>query len=159
MNSIDPSTGSEHFSGKSVVEFILDLARLLTGENMPGWVSLVLVVALVGLSLWYLLITWRFVGAVRSVRAILRTEGDRKITRDRLVDIDREFAQARRDRSMDGWSARGGSSRRLRSRRWWIPGCCATPCDLLSSSTVKISVWKRGYGGRCRPCSFPSDCC
>ncbi|MCY4350726.1 MAG: hypothetical protein OXC25_12850 [Thiotrichales bacterium] len=95
MNSIDPSTGSEHFSGKSVVEFILDLARLLTGENMPGWVSLVLVVALVGLSLWYLLITWRFVGAVRSVRAILRTEGDRKITRDRLVDIDREFAQAR----------------------------------------------------------------
>ena len=95
MNSVDLFAWLENFSGKSIVDFILFLAGTLTEEDMPGWVSLVLVVALVWLSFWYHLVTRRFVGAVRSVRAILRVEGDDKITRDRLVDIDRELAQAR----------------------------------------------------------------
>ena len=95
MNSVDLFAWLDNFSGKSVVDFILFLAGTLTDKDMPGWVSLVLVVALVWLSFWYHLVTRRFVGAVRSVRAILRVEGDDKITRDRLVDIDRELAQAR----------------------------------------------------------------
>ena len=95
MNSVDLFAWFEDFSGKSIVDFILSLARSLTREDMPGWVSLVLVVALVGLSLWYDIVTRRFVGAVRSVRMILRIEADGKFTRDRLVDIDRAFGQAR----------------------------------------------------------------
>ena len=104
MNSIDLFAWLENFSGKSVVDFILLLAGSLTREDMPGWVSLGLVVALVGLSLWYDIVTRRFVGAVRSTRAILRIEVDSKFTRDRLVDIDRAFGQAR---------ARGALYRRL----------------------------------------------
>ncbi len=97
-----------NFSGESVVNFILSLARSLTDEHKPGWISLFLIVALVGLSLWYHVVTRRFVGAVRSAKAILRIEGDRKITRDRLVDIDREFGQARtqgpfHDRLENAW--------------------------------------------------------
>ena len=95
MNFVDLFAWLEDFSGRSVVDFILFLASSLTDEDMPGWVSLVLFLLLVGLSLCYHVVTRRFVGAVRSVRAILRVEGDGKITRDRLVDIDREFAQAR----------------------------------------------------------------
>ena len=95
MNFVDLFAWLEDFSGKSVVDFILVLASLLTDQDMPGWVSLGLVLSLVGLSLCYHVVTRRFVGAVRSVRAILRVEGDGKITRDRLVDIDREFVQAR----------------------------------------------------------------
>ena len=74
MNSIDLFAWLENFSGKSVVDFILFLAGSLTREDKPGWVSLGLVVALVGLSLWYDIVTRRFVGAVRSTRAILRIE-------------------------------------------------------------------------------------
>ena len=95
MNSVDLFAWLEDFSGKSIVDFILFLAGTLTEEDMPGWVSLVLVTALVWLSFWYHLVTRRFVGAAQSVRAILRVEGDDKITRDRLVDINRELAQAR----------------------------------------------------------------
>ena len=95
MNFVDLFAWLEDFSGKSVVDFILFLARSLTREDMPGWVSLGLVVALVGLSLWYDFVTRRFVAAVRSVRRILRIEADGKFSRDRLVDIDRAFGQAR----------------------------------------------------------------
>ena len=95
MNFVDLFAWLEDFSGKSIVDFILFLAGSLTDKDMPGWVSLALFVALLVLSFWYHIVTRRFVGAVRSVRAILRVEGDIKITRDRLVDIDREFTQAR----------------------------------------------------------------
>ena len=95
MNFVDLFAWLEDFSGKSIVDFILFLARSLTREDMPGWVSLGLVVALVGLSLWYDFVTRRFVAAVRSVRRILRIEADGKFSRDRLVDIDRAFGQAR----------------------------------------------------------------
>ena len=104
MNSIDLPAWFTNFTGESIVEFILFLAGWLTGEGTPGWVSLGLVVALVVLWLWYAIVTQRFVGAVRSVRAILRIEGNGKITRDGLVDIDRKFGQA---------SARGVFHRRL----------------------------------------------
>ena len=104
MNSFDIPEWFTNFTGESIVAFILFLARWLTAEGTPGWVSLILVVALAGLSLWYGIITRRFVGAVRSVRAILRIDDDGKVTRDRLVDIDREFGQAR---------ARGAFYRRL----------------------------------------------
>ena len=95
MNFVDLFAWLEDFSGKSVVDFILFLAGWLTDKDMPGWVSLVLVVFLVVLSLCYINVTRRFVGAVRSVRAILRVEGGRKITRERLIDIDRELAEDR----------------------------------------------------------------
>ena len=95
MNSIDLPAWFTNLTGESIVEFILFLAGWLTGEGTPGWVSLGLVVALVVLWFWYALVTQRFVSAVRWVRAILRIEGNGKITRDRLVDIDREFSQAR----------------------------------------------------------------
>ena len=108
MNFADLFAWLEDFSGKSVVDFILFLAGLLTDKDMPGWVSLVLVLFLVGLSLWYHIVTHRFVGAVRSIRAILRVDGGRKITRNRLVDIDRDFAQA---------GARGSHHARL-ERAW-----------------------------------------
>ena len=95
MNSFEIPAWFTDLTGESIVAFILFLARWLTNEGTPGWVALGLVVALVGLSLWHEIGTRRFVGAVRSVRAILRIKGDGKITRDRLVDIDRDFGQAR----------------------------------------------------------------
>ena len=104
MNSIDLPAWFTSLTGESIVEFILFLAGWLTGEGTPGWVSLGLVVALVVLWVWYTIITQRFVGAVRSLRAILRIEGNGKITRDDLVGIDRNFRQA---------SARGVFHRRL----------------------------------------------
>ena len=82
------------FSGKSVVDFILAVAGTLTDEDMPGWVSLVLFVALVVLSLWYHVVTRRFIGAVRSVRAILRLEDGDKISWGHLVNINRELSEA-----------------------------------------------------------------
>ena len=93
MNSIDLPTWLANLTGESIVDFILFLAAWLTGEGTPGWVSLGLVVALVVLWAWYAIITRRFVGAVRSVQAILSTEGKGKITLDGLIDIDRNFAQ------------------------------------------------------------------
>jgi len=108
MNFGDLFAWIEDFSGKSIVDVILFLAGLLTDKDMPGWVSLVLILFLLALSLCYCIVTWRFVGAVRSVREILRVEGGRKITRDRLVDIDRDFDQAR---------ARGSHHARL-ERAW-----------------------------------------
>ena len=95
MNFVDLFAWLDDFSGKSIVDFILFLAGSLTDKDMPGWVSLVLVLTLVGLSLSYYIVTLRFVGAVRSVRAILRVGGDAKITQERLIDIDREIARAR----------------------------------------------------------------
>ena len=82
--------------GETIVALILSLARWIAGEGTPGWVSLVLVVTLVALSLWYGVITWLFVRAVWSVRRILQIAGDGKITRERLVDIDRKFGNASR---------------------------------------------------------------
>ncbi len=82
------------FTGKTIAEFIFSVARWLTGDGTPGWVSLGLVVALVALSLWYVVITWRFVRAIRSVRGILQIEGKREITRERLVDIESKFVNA-----------------------------------------------------------------
>lgn len=96
MNSFDISVWATNFTGETIVAFILSLARWLTGEGTPGWVSLGLVVTLVALSLWYKFMTWRFVRAVRSVRRILRIESDGKITRERLADIDRKFGNASR---------------------------------------------------------------
>ena len=95
MNFLDLPEWATNLTGETIVVFILSLARWLTDEGTPGWVSLGLVVALAVLSLWYEYVTQRFVGAVRSVRAILRVEGDGKITLDRLVDIDGKFAKAR----------------------------------------------------------------
>lgn len=94
MNSFDIPEWAANLTGETIVAFILSLARWLTGEDTPGWVSLGLVAALAFLSLWYEFLTRRFLGAVRSVRAILRVEGDGKITRDRLVDVDQKFGQA-----------------------------------------------------------------
>lgn len=104
MNSFDIPAWLADLTGESIVAFILLLAQWLTDKGTPGWVSLGLVIALAVLWLWYAIVTRRFVGAVRSVRAILRIEGDGKITRVRLVDIDRRFGQAR---------ARGAFHRRL----------------------------------------------
>ena len=95
MSSLDLFAWLGDFSGKSIVDFILTVAGTLTEEDMPGWVSLVLAVALAVLSVWYLIVTWRFIGAVRSVRAILRTEDGNKITRNHLLKIDRELSHAR----------------------------------------------------------------
>ena len=95
MNFLDLPEWITNLTGETIVVFILSLARWLTDEGTPGWVSLCLVVALAVLSLRYEYVTQRFVGAVRSVRAILRVEGDGKITWDRLVDIDGKFAKAR----------------------------------------------------------------
>ena len=95
MNSLDIPEWATNLTGETIVVFILSLARWLTDEGTPGWVSLGLVVALAVLSLWYEYVTQQFVGAVRSVWAILRVEGDGKITRDRLVDIDGKFSKAR----------------------------------------------------------------
>ena len=94
MNYFDISEWATNFTGETIVAFILSLARWLTVEGKPGWVSLGLVVTLVALSLWYKFMTWRFVRAVRSVRRILRIENNGKITRQRLVDIDRKFGNA-----------------------------------------------------------------
>ena len=104
MNSFDIPEWLTNLTGESIVAFILFLARWLTAEGTPGWVALGLVIALAVLSFWYEIVTRRFVGAVRLVRAILRVEGAGKITRDRLVDIDGKFGQAR---------ARGAFFRRL----------------------------------------------
>ena len=97
MNSFDISELATNFTGETIVAFILSLARWLTGEGTPGWVSLRSgCMALVALSLWYEIITWRFVRAVRSVRRILRIEGDGKFTRERLVDINQKIGQCQR---------------------------------------------------------------
>ena len=104
MNFLDPPAWFTNLTGESIVDLILVLAGWLTDEGTPGWVSLGLVISLVVLWVWYTIVTRRFVSAVRSVRAILRVEDNVKITRDRLVDIDREFRLAR---------ARGAFHRRL----------------------------------------------
>ena len=95
MNSFDIPAWVTNLTGESIVAFILLLAQWLTDKGTPGWVSLGLVVALAVLWLWYETVTRRFVGAVRSVRAILRIASDGKITRGRLVDIDRGLGQVR----------------------------------------------------------------
>ena len=95
MNFVEFLAWLESFSGQSIVDFILFLAGSLTQKDMPGWVSLGLVVALVALSLCYQIVTGRFVAAVQSMRAILRVKGEEKITRDHLVDIDRKLVRAR----------------------------------------------------------------
>ena len=95
MSSLDLPAWLTNLTGESIVHFILVLAGWLTNEGTPGWVSLGLVVALGVLWIWYAIVTSRFVGAVRSVRAILRIEGGGKITRGRLVDIERDLGQAR----------------------------------------------------------------
>ena len=79
-------------TGIRIVEYILVLARWLTGEAPPGWVSLWLLIALGALSLVYGAITWRFVRAVNSARNTIRGGAAGKITGDRLIDIDRTFA-------------------------------------------------------------------
>lgn len=94
MNSFEIPVWATDLTGEAIVAFILFLARWLTAEGTPGWVSLGLVVALAVLWFWYAIITRRFVGAVRSVRAILRVGSAGKITSSRLVDIDRGFGQA-----------------------------------------------------------------
>ena len=95
MSSFDPAAWFSDETGRLVVEHILTLAGWLTREGTPGWVSLVLVVVLVVLCLWYGTVTWRFVRAVRSARENLRGGPTGKITRDRLIDIDRAFASSR----------------------------------------------------------------
>ena len=82
-------------TGEWIVECILVLARWLTGEAPPGWVSLGLLIALVALSLVYGGVTWSFVRAVNSARNTIRGGPGGKITGDRLIDIERAFASQR----------------------------------------------------------------
>ena len=82
-------------TGKRIVEYILVLARWLTGESPPGWVSLGLLIALGALSLVYGGTTWRFVRAVNAARNTIQGGPGGKITGDRLIDIERAFASQR----------------------------------------------------------------
>ena len=90
-------------TGRRIVEYILVLARWLTGEAPPGWVSLGLLIALGALSLAYGFISWRFVRAVNAARDTIRGGPGGKITGNRLIDIERAFAGQRGRR---GYSSR-----------------------------------------------------
>lgn len=91
-------------TGRQIVEYILDLARWLTGEGTatPGWVSLGLLIALGVVSLAYGVITWRFIHAVNLARDTIRGGASGKITGVRLIDIDRTFATHQNRRGYRG---------------------------------------------------------
>lgn len=77
--------------GELIVERILHFATLLfTSDSVPGWFSLVLVVALVVLSIWHGLSAFWLRRAVGAARSILQT-GNGHITGERLTDIDAGF--------------------------------------------------------------------
>ena len=77
--------------GKWVVERILEFAAWLTGEDTPGLVSAGLLAALALLSILYVASAWRFRRAVKVCRSIL-PETNGRITGERLIEIDRRFA-------------------------------------------------------------------
>ncbi len=81
--------------GAWIVDLILWFAAWLTGEDAPGWVSLALVVALVGLSIWHGISAWRFRRAVKACRANIR-DIDGRITHESLVDIDGRFEELKK---------------------------------------------------------------
>lgn len=76
--------------GGKIVEGILGLAALLTGEGLPGLISLGLIFLLVVLSAWHGRTTWQFCREIRSILDYLR-EGGGRITRDRKIDVDQMF--------------------------------------------------------------------
>ena len=77
--------------GELIVERILRFAAFLfTSESAPGWMSLVLVVALVVLSIWHGLSAFWLRRAVGAARSILQT-GNGRITGERLTGIDAGF--------------------------------------------------------------------
>ena len=77
--------------GGWIVERILHFAAFLfTSESAPGWLSLVLVAALVLLSIWHGLSAFRLRRAVSTVRSILQA-GNGHITGERLTVIDAGF--------------------------------------------------------------------
>ena len=109
MTAFDVSAWFPGLTGEAIVALVLSFARWLTGEGTPGWVSLLLFVALVVLCFRYEIVTRRFVDAVRASQEILRIEGGGKITQDRLVDVDRRLEQlSTRDainhRLVNAWS-------------------------------------------------------
>ena len=86
--------------GTSWVDIILAVAHAITGGNAaPGVVSLVLLLALVVLGLWYWATTHRFRKAVDDARKVLETERQPsetgEITQSRLVGIDQGFKEKR----------------------------------------------------------------
>lgn len=78
--------------GELVVDIVLAIASLLTGgDGAPGWVSLALLAVLAVLCALYWRLVDQFRASVRTVREILQTGDGAGFTRDRLIDIDREF--------------------------------------------------------------------
>ena len=78
--------------GELVVDIVLAIASLLTGgDGAPGWVSLALLAVLAVLCALYWRLVDQFRASVRTAREILQTGDDAGFTRDRLIDIDREF--------------------------------------------------------------------
>ena len=78
--------------GELVVDIVLAIASLLTGgDGAPGWVSLGLLAVLAVLCALYWRLVDQFRASVRTAREILQTGDDAGFTRDRLIDIDREF--------------------------------------------------------------------
>ena len=90
MNLADLSREISEITGEEIVNFILLLAKLLTGESVPGWVSLALFAVLVILSGSYAFHAFRFARATHSVKNVFLKK-DGKITKNRLIDIDRKL--------------------------------------------------------------------
>lgn len=90
--------------GARIVDSILWIAFKLTGEaGAPGLVSLVLVLILGSLIVWYAISTRRFRGAVKDAQSIIVSKTERHITSEHLVEIDGEF-RGRRKRNSN-WKA------------------------------------------------------
>lgn len=91
-NDLPGRFGSVGEFGELIVESILAIASRITGdEGAPGWVSMALLATLAVLCAFYWLRVRRFRASVGDARKILWAGDGAGFTRDRLVDIDREF--------------------------------------------------------------------
>ncbi len=97
MNSFNPDMWFANENGKWMIERILDLAAWLTGEATPGWISMVLLAALAMLSIWHVIVAWRFRHAISACRSILGGTGGH-ITGERLLDIDSRFKKLKQSK-------------------------------------------------------------
>lgn len=79
-------------SGELIVDVILWVASLLRSKSAPGVVSIVLVGTWLLLALWHLVISFRFLSAVKEVRSFFPASSSEKITKDVLIDIDQRFS-------------------------------------------------------------------
>ncbi len=85
--------------GEEVVDLILSLAALITGDGMPGIISLGLVATLILVSIYYSYRVWRFQQAIGYFAEKI-PGSEWSVTEEKIVEIDRDFKELRKKK---GW--------------------------------------------------------